>query len=259
MLKYLGILGILHLMTACATAPSEQSTSAESHANFALGVASFQSSNYSAAYNYFARAESMAPENSSYRMHTGLALMSLERHSEAEKKIISACEAEKEYPECWNNLAAFYLKTNRPKEALAMAQKSSASTSYRTPSVALANEARALIALKRYRAALVPLSKADRIGQATCDVSLLHAQANNRLKFYDRALESARKAESMCSSNPNTHFWVAYLYTQNQRRDLAQAKYLAMLETFRDQKIVFQTNAYLQQLEKRIPLQEPAL
>lgn len=247
-------------MGACASSNEEQvKQTPESEAHFALGVSAYGNQQYPAALAYFNQAESKAPSNPSYQMHTGLALMALERFSDAEKKLQTACSTVSEYPDCWNNLAAFYLRVGKPSESLTYSRRAAASPSYATPETALANEARALIALKKYNESLEALQKAERIGQSNCGISLLKAQTLSRLKYYDLALQSARKGESQCSSDSKTHFWVAYLHQKIGRPALAAQKYKSILETFRDEKTVFQTNQYLEQLEKRIPLKEPQL
>lgn len=258
MLNLLGLFSVLLGLASCASSsPGDQSTP-ESNANFALGVAAYSASQYPSALEYFTRAEKLAPENPSYEMHVGLALMSLERYPEAEKKLLHSC-GKTQYPDCWNNLSVFYLTTKRPSESLVFSKKAAESANYQTPEVALANQARALIQLKRYSESLDALKKAERIGSPSCVVSLLKAQTLNRLKYYDAALDSAKRAESQCSSDARSHFWVAYLYQKSGHTDLTEKKFKSMLETFRDQKTVFETNKYLEQLEKRIPLKEPQI
>lgn len=258
MLQLLGSFAILLGLVSCASGNPNAESTPESNANFALGVSAYSSNQFSSALEYFTRAEKLAPGNASYEMHTGLALMSLERYKEAENKLLHSC-GKLEYPDCWNNLAVFYLVTKRPTESLVYSKKAAESPSYQTPEVALSNQARALIELKRYPESMELLKKAERIGQPSCLVSLLKAKSLSRLKYYDGALESAKRAESLCSSDSKTHFWVAFLYQKNGRSDLTAKKYKSMLETFRDEKTVFQTNKYLEQLEKRIPLQEPQI
>ncbi|HVJ63770.1 MAG TPA: tetratricopeptide repeat protein [Bdellovibrionota bacterium] len=231
----------------------------QSEAAFALGVAAYGSAQYPTAYQYFNEAENRVPLNAVYEMHTGLALMSLERFDEAEAKLKSACAKREEFPECWNNLAVFYLTTKRPLEALKQTERATASKLYQTPEIALSNHARALIDLKRYAEALNDLEKAERIGQSFCQLHLLKAKIYSRQKLYDLALQSVNRAETLCVSNSSVHFWTAYLQQKNRRTDLAAQKLRSMLETFRDEKTVYQTKLQLSQIQKRIPLKEPTL
>jgi type IV pilus assembly protein PilF len=260
MLKISTLLGMALILGSCtSTQSSGNKQTPESNAFFALGVSSFKSGEYPAAYDYFKKAESLVPDNPSYEMHTGLALMSLERNQEAEAKINSACQRIVEFPDCWNNLAVFYLKTNRPQLALDFAQKAANSSAYHTPEVALANEARAYIELRRLKDALTSLEKAERIGQSSCTVQLLKAKTLNRQRLYDVALDSAKRAESLCVSDARTHFWVAYLEQKNGRNDLSEKKLRNILDTFREEKTTFQARQYLDQLNKKNPLKEPQI
>lgn len=258
MRKFLGTLSLIFTLLGCVSSqPSGTENSPESHANFALGVAAYNSENFPVAFNYFSKAEELQPSNASYKMHTGLALMSLERHKDAETKLKEACSMISDYAECWNNLSAFYLETNKPKESLKYSTLATQSKTYKTPGTALANQARAYIALKQYKTAIKSLEKAERISQGGCSVQILKAQASARLKYYDIALTAAKRAESLCPSEPRSHFWIAYLNYKNGDQELALNKYRSMLETFRDEKTTFQTRQYIEQLENSIPLKEP--
>ncbi len=260
MLRFTGLIGFILILGACASGQQSQNQeSPESNALFALGVSAYSSGQFPAALSYFKNAEAKMPDNASYEMHTGLALMSLELYPEAEKKLLSACAKIDEYPDCWNNLSAFYLKSNRPADALTYAKKASSTASYATPEVALSNQARALIELRRYPEALAELQRAERIGQSNCVIHLLKAKAYTRQRLYDQGLASAKRAESLCVSDSRSHFWVAYLYQKNQRTDLSLKKYNSMLESFRDEKTIYQTKEYLHQIDKRIPLKEPRI
>ena len=92
MLKYSGLLCLLGacagFLGACASGGnSGVESTPESTANFAMGVAAYTSGQYPAALGYFSTAERLAPDNPSYEMHTGMALMALERNAEAEREI----------------------------------------------------------------------------------------------------------------------------------------------------------------------------
>ncbi len=224
---------------------------------FELGLGLMEEERYPECISHLENAIKMDPSRSDITMHTGICYMKLEKYVEAEKLIREACETEKNFPECWNNLSYLYLKMNRWKDAQTAANKALTIATYRTPDIALANLAFAEIELKQVDSALKNLEKARRFNPSNCMSPMILGRVYILKNEFEEGLRYILSARELCAMNAQVHLWEAYAYYKLGQRENAKEKYREILRVFKRGEAVEYSRLNLEKMRKKIPLEEP--
>lgn len=240
---------------ACATGPSRDPKQARVH--YQIGLSYLEDQKYPEALKEFEDAARFDPTDAAFHMHVGIAYLQLEKTEEAAKWVSEACTMSDPFPECWNNLSHIELRRGHAAQAAQYAEKALATDTYSTPETALANLARAQLALKQPQKALATVQKALRLKPQACELRILLNPIYLRSNDLETALSEAKRTTFFCRLEPNAHLWEAYLLQKIGRRSDAEQKYREIMDLFRQPETIDASRVALERLKQRLPLQEP--
>lgn len=242
---------------ACASSPHRNPQQAQLH--FEVGVGFLQDGRYPDSLAEFEKAQSLDPDQATYRMHVGLAYYKMGLFPKAEETIGQACRAQTPYPECWYNLAIVALEAKKPKLAAAHARKALETVTYSSPEGALAVLARAETELKHFPEARQNIARALRLAPNNCALRNVLSLVLVRAQDFEAGLEEARRTAFLCRADSAAQLWEAYAFYKIGQRGAAQARFERIHESFRQQETVDAARVALERLKKRVPLDEPRL
>lgn len=247
------------LLSSCATQPGLHEQK-EAQVRFELGSGFFEDGRYPDSIQQFELALSKDPRRNDIKMMLGMSYFKMEKYKKAEELILEACLNEKTpYPECWNNLAAVYLKDDKPTQAVDAANKALAIDTYPTPEMALGNLALAEVKLNQLSAAQAAIEKAMRFNPDNCLVRVVFTKVLIGQKVPEAALRETKTSIAHCPLMASAHLWQAYVYYKLGQRANAETKYKEIINTFRRGEAVDESRLALEKLHNRIPLKEPAI
>lgn len=249
------IMTVLGLLGACATGPARDTKQARVH--YQIGLSYLEDQKYPEALKEFEDATRFDPTDAAFHMHVGIAYLQLDKIDDAAKWVSEACTMTEPFPECWNNLSHIELRRGHATQAAEYAEKALTTDTYSTPETALANLARAQLALKQLPKALATVQRALRLKPQACDLRILLNPIYLRSNDLETALSEAKRTTFFCRLDPQAHLWEAYLLQKIGRRRDAEQKYREIMELFRQPETIDASRVALERLKQRLPLPEP--
>jgi type IV pilus assembly protein PilF len=250
-------------LSSCASGFSSPGSTSLERANylFQAGIGFYEAQQYPQSLETFYQAWQIDKKNLVYKMHYALALDAVGQHEKALATLEETCKASKNYPECDNNLSAFFIKAKRYEEAIAWADKALSVPTYKSPDVAYRNKGLGLYFLQRYAESKDAFQRSLRAAgrNASCLTRMYLSRSLLAQAEFEEAVREARLARSMCETRTEAHFWLAYSLFRTARINEASAVLLELRDLSRDPETRSRAENMLSQLNREEALAEPAI
>jgi len=198
------------------------------------------------------------PTNPQSLFLKGLCLMGRESFAESESILKPLCEKEKS-ADCYNALAALYLKTERYEKCLVSSSQALAIQTYSFFENALSHRALCSLKLGDFATAVKSAEAAKKKNPARCDLRYTLVRIHLQRGAIDAAFLELDSLLTQCPAEVNTHFWLAYAHFKKGNKESALKRYHYIVSQFKRGELVEESKSNLELLENHVPIPEPKL